>query len=169
MFERFSQADSSPGKHHSGLGLGLAIVKSLTEMHGGTVRVKSAGAGKGATFLVTLPISVVHASPDDRGRQHPTTERDVAPPLCPHLAGVHVLVVDDDPDARELVKRDPDVVRRAGDDRDVGGRGAGTAPAGSARRGARGHRPAADGRVRVRQAGAGAAGRRRAAKPRWPP
>lgn len=106
VFERLSQGDSSPRKAHMGLGLGLAIVKSLAEMHGGSVRAKSPGVGQGATFLVTLPISVVHARPDDRGRQHPTAQRDLAEPvLCPPLDGVHVLLVDDDPDALEVVKR----------------------------------------------------------------
>jgi signal transduction histidine kinase len=106
VFERLSQGDSSARKAHTGLGLGLAIVKSLTEMHGGSVRAKSPGLGQGATFLVTLPISVVHAAPDDRGRQHPTASRDLAEPvLCPPLDGVHVLLVDDDLDALEVVKR----------------------------------------------------------------
>jgi signal transduction histidine kinase/CheY-like chemotaxis protein len=106
VFERLSQADSSAKKAHTGLGLGLAIVKSLAEMHGGSVRAKSAGEGKGASFSVTLPVSVVHAKPDDRGRQHPGTERELAaPPLSPPLDGVHVLLVDDDPDALEVVKR----------------------------------------------------------------
>ena len=106
VFERLSQGDSSTRKAHTGLGLGLAIVKSLTEMHGGSVRAKSPGLGKGATFLVTLPISVVHEKPDDRGRQHPTSSRDPATPaLCPPLDGVHVLLVDDDDDALEVVKR----------------------------------------------------------------
>lgn len=106
VFERLSQADSSPRKKQPGLGLGLAIVKSLAEMHGGSVRAKSPGEGKGATFSVTLPISVVHARPDERGRQHPTAGRDLADEvLCPPLDGVHVLLVDDDPDALEVVKR----------------------------------------------------------------
>jgi len=106
VFERLSQGDSSARKAHTGLGLGLAIVKSLTEMHGGSVRAKSPGLDQGATFLVTLPISVVHATPDDRGRQHPTASRDLAEPtLSPPLDGVHVLLVDDDLDALEVVKR----------------------------------------------------------------
>jgi len=106
VFDRLSQADSSSRKKQPGLGLGLAIVKSLTEMHGGSVRAKSAGEGRGATFSVTLPISVAYATPDDGGRQHPTAKRDVAAPsLSPPLDGVHVLLVDDDPDALEVVKR----------------------------------------------------------------
>ena len=60
VFERFSQAEEPSRRRSSGLGLGLAIVKSLSELHGGSVRVKSGGEGKGSTFIVSLPISVVH-------------------------------------------------------------------------------------------------------------
>ena len=106
VFERLSQGDSSPKKKQPGLGLGLAIVKSLTEMHGGSARAKSAGVGRGATFSVTFPISVVHSRRDDLGRHHPTTNPDLAETaLSPPLDGVHVLLVDDDPDALEVVKR----------------------------------------------------------------
>src|SRR5262249_35582510 len=60
VFDRFRQADTGTTRRHDGLGLGLAIVKHLVEMHGGTVRAKSPGEGQGATFAVTLPITVVH-------------------------------------------------------------------------------------------------------------
>jgi signal transduction histidine kinase len=105
VFERLSQGDATPRKSQTGLGLGLAIVRSLVEMHGGSVRAKSAGEGKGAMFVITLPVSVVHASPDDRGRHHPATDRELTPSFHPQLDGVHVLLVDDDPDAVEMVKR----------------------------------------------------------------
>jgi signal transduction histidine kinase len=59
VFDRFRQADTSLEKGYSGLGLGLAIVKSLVELHGGSVRVTSDGEGKGTTFTISLPISVV--------------------------------------------------------------------------------------------------------------
>jgi CheY-like chemotaxis protein len=105
VFDRLSQEESSPRWKYGGLGLGLAIVKSLTELHGGTVRVKSAGVGQGATFIVSLPVSILHANADSKGRHHPEAERDLSPPYAPHLDGVRVLVLDDDADAMELVKR----------------------------------------------------------------
>ncbi|MDI1479399.1 ATP-binding protein [Polyangium sp. y55x31] len=62
VFERFRQADSSTTRAHGGLGIGLAIVKNLVELHGGTVRVTSDGEGKGATFVVRLPIGEARVS-----------------------------------------------------------------------------------------------------------
>src|SRR5262249_56369699 len=56
VFDRFSQGDMSRTRRHGGLGLGMALAKQLVEMHGGTIEVASAGAGKGATFTVTLPL-----------------------------------------------------------------------------------------------------------------
>jgi signal transduction histidine kinase/CheY-like chemotaxis protein len=105
VFDRFSQADGSATKRHGGLGLGLAIVKSLTELHGGSVRAKSAGLGQGSTFVVSLPISVVRSLNGAEHRQHPATEIETAFVSSPDLAGISVMVVDDDLDALELVKR----------------------------------------------------------------
>ncbi|HEX8522043.1 MAG TPA: ATP-binding protein [Tepidisphaeraceae bacterium] len=105
VFDRLSQADHLPGRKYHGLGVGLAIVKSLTELHGGTVRVKSAGLGLGSTFIISLPVSILHAKPDSEDQHHPESQRDLCPPYAPHLNGVRVLIVDDDTDAVELVKR----------------------------------------------------------------
>jgi CheY-like chemotaxis protein len=74
-------------------------------LHGGSVRAKSAGVGQGATFAITLPVSIVHALPDSGGRHHPTAEISCASLPPPHLSGVHVLVIDDDPDTLEMTKR----------------------------------------------------------------
>jgi PAS domain S-box-containing protein len=105
VFERFSQADGSITRKHGGLGLGLSIVRGLTELHGGTVRVKSDGKDTGATFTISLPIAAVMS---DVGEQK-QTNRDLDDSEFNDsdeyiLSGVKVLVVDDEPDARELVK-----------------------------------------------------------------
>lgn len=92
VFDRFWQADSSSSRRHGGLGIGLAVARTLVEKHGGTIEAASEGAGRGARFAVRLPrrIDVVPTS-------------DTRPPASTAvLAGVRVLVVDDDADAREL-------------------------------------------------------------------
>ena len=98
IFERFRQLDGSTTREHGGLGLGLAIVRYLIEAHGGTVRAESAGPGSGATFIVSLPID---ADVLLRAR----TKTAESQPLVPGgpLRGVRVVLVDDDPDARELL------------------------------------------------------------------
>ena len=63
LFERFGQADGSPTRAHGGLGLGLAISKELVEAHGGTIEACSAGPGRGATFVVRLPVSTSKTVP----------------------------------------------------------------------------------------------------------
>jgi CheY-like chemotaxis protein len=105
VFERFSQADNPFAGRVSGLGLGLAIVKSLTELHGGSVRVKSGGEGKGSTFIVSLPISVVHTLDRAENRQRTNVEREGPALNCTDLAGIKIVVVDDEADAIALVKR----------------------------------------------------------------
>ena len=110
VFDRFRQADASTTRKHGGLGLGLAIVKQLVELHGGSVRVKSPGKGRGSTFVVALPLAVVHPEPDEpaaAAREHPHAEVPVGgyPLASDQLRGVDVLVVDDEPDGRVVVKR----------------------------------------------------------------
>ena len=109
VFDRFRQADSSTTRQYGGLGLGLAIVKQLVELHGGTVRVKSGGHDLGTTFIVALPLTVLHAEggPDFGERRHPAQGSLAAPPLHRDidLHDVRVLVVDDEADARALVRR----------------------------------------------------------------
>jgi PAS domain S-box-containing protein len=107
LFQRFNQADGSTTRHHGGLGLGLAIARHLVELHGGTIRATSPGEGAGATFTVTLPITVVFDDRSDDDVPHPTAAQaqPSAPPYRVDLAGLKVLVVDDEPDARALVRR----------------------------------------------------------------
>jgi signal transduction histidine kinase len=102
VFERFRQEDSGTNRQQGGLGLGLAIVRHIVELHGGTVRATSEGLGKGATFTVALLISPVRGVSPDELRAKAAGER-VAPQNLPSLAGVRVLFVDDEADARELV------------------------------------------------------------------
>jgi PAS domain S-box-containing protein len=105
VFDRFSQQDSSSTRSHSGLGLGLAIAKQLVELHGGALRAKSAGEGRGATFIIDLPLKVMQEEAPLE-RFHPTHfSANEEHALLPSLSGTHVLVVDDESDARELIQR----------------------------------------------------------------
>jgi CheY-like chemotaxis protein len=103
IFERFRQADSGTTRQHGGLGLGLAIARHLAELHGGSIEAVSGGAGKGATFRVTLPIRIVHGTSDLDDVLSPTPFSAVAPAV-PDLSEIHVLAVDDDKDALMLVR-----------------------------------------------------------------
>src|SRR5262249_28046935 len=101
VFDRFRQAESGTTRRHGGLGLGLAIVRHLVTMHGGTVTAESPGQGRGATFTVAVPLIRAHqrAVAAERGK---TARHGPWAPVS--LAGVRVLVVDDDPDACELLQ-----------------------------------------------------------------
>jgi CheY-like chemotaxis protein len=105
VFERFRQADASTTRRFGGLGLGLSIVRNLVEMHGGTVRVKSAGENLGTTFIVALPVSVVESEPERRRSVLQTAQPNVEDIELPSLAGATILIVEDEPDTRLLVKR----------------------------------------------------------------
>jgi PAS domain S-box-containing protein len=96
VFDRFRQADNSTTRAHGGLGLGLAIVKHLMELHGGTVTVQSEGEGKGATFTIRLPLA------PSTHEQHGPIPADPSPKK---LTNVRVLVVDDDVNSSEIVRR----------------------------------------------------------------
>jgi signal transduction histidine kinase/CheY-like chemotaxis protein len=96
VFERFRQADGSTTRRHGGLGLGLSITKQIVEMHGGSINAESEGSGRGSMFTVKLPLagegSARQLVPDDGSPAVPMT-------------GLRVLVVDDQADARELLRR----------------------------------------------------------------
>lgn len=98
VFERFCQEDGGIARRHGGLGLGLSIARQLVEMHGGRIVATSDGAGRGATFIVSLPAACAEPARDRGGEP-------LAPDTSPALAGLRVLVVEDEPDARELVER----------------------------------------------------------------
>ena len=106
VFERFRQADASTTRKYGGLGLGLAIVKNLVELHGGSIRAASAGEGQGASFCMHLPIPLVHGYSLGENRQHPRGPILLATDFkALDLSGLKILVVDDDVDGRELVRR----------------------------------------------------------------
>jgi signal transduction histidine kinase/ActR/RegA family two-component response regulator len=100
VFERFRQGDGSSTREHGGLGLGLSIVRHLVELHGGRLTAESAGEGKGSTFTIYLPARDAQApattsiSSGDRHRETRAVD----------LEGRHVLIVDDERDARELLR-----------------------------------------------------------------
>jgi signal transduction histidine kinase len=97
VFDRFRQADSTSTRQHTGMGLGLAIVRHVVELHGGNVRADSAGENAGSTFTVTLPIKT-SAAADETERSDPSQEGNGL-----EGTGIRVLLIEDDPDAREVV------------------------------------------------------------------
>ncbi len=103
VFEGFRQSETGPGRGHGGLGIGLSIAKHIVEMHGGSIEARSPGLGKGATFVVRLPISPLVSTTVGIPRVPATRGQALAEGPPSALQGVRVLVVDDEPDARELV------------------------------------------------------------------
>jgi len=109
IFDRFKQGESGTTRNQGGLGIGLALVRHLVELHGGSVTAESPGEGKGSTFRVKLPLVAALVAAGEE-RVHPTARQ--APPSYrgPSLRGLRVLVVDDDPEALDLVAT---ILRRA--------------------------------------------------------
>jgi CheY-like chemotaxis protein len=102
MFEVFRQPDTSTTRPHGGLGIGLSIAKHLVELHGGSLMGESAGKGHGATFVVRIPISPLISATRGVSSVAGTTRKSTRP-LPPMPEGLRVLVVDDEPDAQELL------------------------------------------------------------------
>lgn len=94
VFDHFRQADNTTTRIFGGLGLGLAIAKQIVDLHGGTIEADSAGEGKGATFTVNLPL--IANTPQ-------LIPEDTASIISEELENIHVLVVEDDTDNREMI------------------------------------------------------------------
>ncbi len=116
VFDRFRQADSTTTRAHGGLGLGLAIVRHLVHLHGGTIQAQSEGEGRGATFTVSLQLlssaeelgKIMELQQRLPGQLELDRERDTSllgasTETSKTLVGLQVLIVDDEPDVRELL------------------------------------------------------------------
>lgn len=105
VFNRFQQADGTITRRHGGLGLGLAIARHLVEMHGGTIEAMSEGVGKGASFIVRMPISrsQTNGSRADKAVDQ-LASRNVRPEEVPDLSALRILAIDDEKDARDMLR-----------------------------------------------------------------
>lgn len=102
VFEMFTQQEDTMTREHRGLGLGLAIIKHIVEMHGGTVSVHSEGEGKGSEFMISLPL-LSRKKKEASGPAASYRGGARRSKNFPDLAGVHVLIVEDEPDARTVL------------------------------------------------------------------
>ncbi len=107
LFDRFRQADPSTTRRHGGLGIGLAITKQLVDLQGGEISANSEGEGHGASFRVTLPLYVLRGDLDKGDGEFTRTSvaMDALNASRMTLQGLKILVVDDEQDARDLIKR----------------------------------------------------------------
>jgi len=97
VFDRLRQGEGGSARSHGGLGIGLALVRHFVELHGGSVYAESPGEGKGATFVVKLPLMVAEM------HERPIAARDGGMLDGPSLAGARIVVIDDDPTTIELI------------------------------------------------------------------
>ncbi|HEY3821015.1 MAG TPA: ATP-binding protein [Polyangiaceae bacterium] len=109
VFERFRQADASSTRSYGGLGIGLSIVKSVVELHGGSVTASSGGPGQGSTFCVLVPLALGVDSNRSFPAARPSSPSSLVEGAV--LTGLRILVVDDDPEAIELLR---DVLQSGG-------------------------------------------------------
>lgn len=111
-FDRFHQEDASASRRVGGLGLGLAIVRHIVELHGGSVAAESAGPGQGSTFSFTIPLHGSGQGAPALPPSHAVAARSPADERLPgDLAGVHIVLVEDEEDTRGLLAM---VLTRAG-------------------------------------------------------
>ena len=102
IFDRFRQADGSTTRMHGGLGLGLAIVRHLVQLHQGVIAVESPGKGKGTTFTINIPLAPTAAAEESANGEQPLVKsEDFGNSKA--LAGLRILVVDDEGDSRDLI------------------------------------------------------------------
>lgn len=115
IFDRFRQADGSTTREHGGLGLGLAIVRHLLDLHQGSVEVHSEGKNRGATFTITLPVMPSDVSTAGATAETVLVQKTQMQPFgsAELLQGLRVLIVDDEPDARDLLST---ILKRCGSD-----------------------------------------------------
>lgn len=106
VFEQFRQADGASTRSSSGIGLGLAIVRNLVELHGGSIYAESDGLGSGAVFTVILPLRISNSSQikNNLRKVHPGVSGVIAFESAPILAGIKVVIIDDEEDSRVLLK-----------------------------------------------------------------
>jgi signal transduction histidine kinase len=95
IFELFTQVHSKSERAQGGLGIGLALVRRLTEMHGGSVSVQSEGPGRGAEFIVKLPVMASALAVLSSQRKDPG--------VIPQIEPQRILVADDNHDAAEAL------------------------------------------------------------------
>jgi len=101
VFDRFKQEQTTTARRGGGLGLGMAIVRNLVELHGGTVRVESAGQDQGTTFTVRLPVAAILPPPMDQPPQRTTSAEE--PAESHDLTGLRIYLVDDDTLGRGMI------------------------------------------------------------------
>ena len=103
VFDRFRQSDSSSTRTYGGLGIGLTIVRHVVELHGGSVRADSDGVGQGSTFSISLPRQSASHRPDESPSAMESADAPPAPAAPEALRHLHILLVDDEADAREVI------------------------------------------------------------------